>query len=325
MLSKYIYFEPLGVPLHTRGRELALVLLKGSTRNTLCVLMATAEVTLEYVKGLALAVRPLMLEGFGCGAREACASKSKTSAADLVTEYDCRVEQALKNKIKIKFPNHVFLCEESASPHQRLTDEPTWIIDPIDGTTNFVHGFPFTCVSIAFSEKKQVRFGVVYSPVTNEMFAAEKGKGAYLNGNPLSASKCKDVGKALACISFGVSTLRQIEEVEDANSLAYLQHFRECVLSNVDFVTTHCRDIRHLGSTAMELCYLGAGRLDCVASFGPKEWDMAAGFLILEEAGAVCSDMEGNRPLDLSKHHVLAAATHELLAEMLKNLRGPKP
>lgn len=286
--------------------------------------MADPEVTLEFLKGLAEAVGPLMLQGFGCGAHSQHGSPgTKASAADLVTEFDTRVEETLKNKIQQKFPSHTFFCEESCLPDQRLTEEPTWIIDPIDGTTNFVHGVSFTCVSIAFSRNKQTQLAVVYSPVTKELFSAERGRGAYLNGVPLKASGCTEVGKALVCISFGVSTLRQIGETEDKDRLAYLNHFRQCVMDNVNFVATHCRDIRHFGSTAMELCYLGAGRLDCVATFGPKEWDMAAGCLILEEAGAVFSDLDGNQPLDLAKHQVLAAATPELLAEMAKGLKGP--
>ncbi|KAL8450160.1 hypothetical protein Emed_002645 [Eimeria media] len=135
-------------------------------------------------------------------------------------------------------------------------------------------------------------------------------------------------------------------ETKDPEALARLQRFKECVLTNVEFVTTHCRDIRHMGSTAMELCYLAAGRLDCVATFGPKEWvrlpaslrgqkppplsslgtphfDLAAGCLILEEAGAVCSDMQGGQPLDLSKHQVIAAATPELLEAMRRSLKCP--
>ncbi|KAL8435096.1 hypothetical protein ACSSS7_002686 [Eimeria intestinalis] len=155
------------------------------------------------------------------------------------------------------------------------------------------------------------------------MFCAERGKGAFLNNQPLKASECKEVGKALACISFGVSTLRKLDETEDPVAVAKLQQFKECVLRNVEFVTTHCRDIRHMGSTAMELCYLAAGRLDCVATFGPKEWDLAAGCLILEEAGAICSDMQGGQPLDLSKHQVIAAATPELLEDMRRSLRCP--
>ncbi|XP_026192259.1 inositol monophosphatase 2 [Cyclospora cayetanensis] len=342
--------------------------------------MADGEVTLQFVRNLAESVGPLILEGFGCGTRCKTGSEAKTkaSAADLVTEFDTGVEERLKAMIQEAFPHHAFLCEESATADQRLTDAPTWIIDPvcigsaaatsaeflccyrIDGTTNFVHGLPFTCVSIAFARDKRVLIGVVFSPVTKELFSAERGHGATLNGAPLKASSCTEVGKALACVSFGVSTLRQLTETTDETRLSYLRTFQESVLSNVNFVTTHCRDIRHFGSTALELCYLAAGRLDCVATFGPKEWDMAAGSLILEEAGAVCSDMRGNQPvsscmggtccrsvdcgchcynidvaayaaavasiasrLDLSKHQVLAAATPELLKAFAANLKCP--
>ncbi|OEH78690.1 inositol -1(or 4)-monophosphatase 2 [Cyclospora cayetanensis] len=215
----------------------------------------------------------------------------------------------------------------------------------IDGTTNFVHGLPFTCVSIAFARDKRVLIGVVFSPVTKELFSAERGHGATLNGAPLKASSCTEVGKALACVSFGVSTLRQVylpslqlslplrrwlsplatPAVEAASGGGGLLHLpplaAKSVLSNVNFVTTHCRDIRHFGSTALELCYLGMGKLP-LAIFLHRV-DMAAGSLILEEAGAVCSDMRGNQPLDLSKHQVLAAATPELLKAFAANLKCP--
>ncbi|CDJ37135.1 inositol monophosphatase, putative [Eimeria tenella] len=132
------------------------------------------------------------------------------------------------------------------------------------------------------------------------MFSAERGKGAHLNGVPVKSSGCTDIGAALACVSFGVSTLRQLEVTTDETRRAYLKRFQECVLSNVGYLTLNCLDIRHIGSTAMELCYLAAGRLDCLVTFGPKEWDLAAGCLILEEAGAVCSDLRGNQPVSSS-------------------------
>ncbi|KAL8444057.1 hypothetical protein Emag_005710 [Eimeria magna] len=311
--------------------------------------MVDSEVTLEFVQGLAESVGPLILEGFGCGVKssgEGEDPKTKASAADLVTEFDVRVEDTLKSTIKNKFASHKFLCE---------------------GKTNcfavaaaFAAPTPAGAVAcaarvaaIAAAAAGPAAAAVVAAAVNFfRMLLAEVAVIAALSSNLTSQEPrhdyccCFFAVAAIILASKGVlllllgrlvplllllsqlSTSRffaswQLEETEDAEALAKLQRFKECVLTNVEFVTTHCRDIRHMGSTAMELCYLAAGRLDCVATFGPKEWDLAAGCLILEEAGAVCSDMQGGQPLDLSKHQVIAAATPELLAAMRRSLKCP--
>ncbi|XP_061521909.1 inositol monophosphatase 1-like isoform X2 [Phycodurus eques] len=124
------------------------------------------------------------------GLKSDIAVMHKSSQVDLVTETDQRVERLIISSIKAKFPTHSFIGEESvaAGAPSVLTDDPTWIIDPIDGTTNFVHGFPFVCVSIGFTVKKQIEFGVVYSCIEDKMYTARKGKGAYCNGVPIKVS-----------------------------------------------------------------------------------------------------------------------------------------
>ncbi|PHJ18824.1 inositol monophosphatase 1, partial [Cystoisospora suis] len=134
---------------------------------------------------------------------------TKDSPADLVTEIDKEVENKLKERISAAFPEHRFLCEESCALDERLTDAPTWVIDPIDGTTNFVHTLPFTCVSIAFVVKKETLLGVVYAPILDEMFTAEKGKGAFLNGQRISTSGREDPSCSVICCGFSVGTIRK--------------------------------------------------------------------------------------------------------------------
>ncbi|PFH35385.1 putative inositol(myo)-1(or 4)-monophosphatase 2 [Besnoitia besnoiti] len=248
---------------------------------------------------------------------------TKDSPADLVTAIDKAVENQLKERIRQAFPEHQFLCEESCTLDERLTDAPTWVIDPIDGTTNFVHTLPFTCVSIAFAINKEVLVGVVYAPILNEMFTAEKGKGAWLNGERIYTSGRRDRSCAVVCCGFSVGTIRKIDMPDcDPTAKAIARDVERCVLNNFTFCSHHCRDIRHLGSTALELCYLAAGRMDAYQSLGPKEWDFAAAILIVQEAGGCVIDFNGE-PLKLHKRRALAGSTEELARSFIGYLMAP--
>lgn len=229
---------------------------------------------------------------------------------DFVTETDKSIEELIFNHLKRKFPSHKFIGEESASSSKQLpplSDDPTWIVDPIDGTTNFVHRFPFTCVSMALVVNREVVVGVVYDPIKNEVFHAMKGHGAYLNKNRINVSKVESLNKALVMTDFGY----QRDPVK-------VKVILECVNS---VLMKGIHSLRIMGSGVLDLCYVGCGRLDAVyagvAGEGWYPWDYAAGSLIIEEAGGVILTAEG-KPFHLYSESVLAAATPVLASELVR-------
>jgi len=220
------------------------------------------------------------------------------SHVDLVTETDQAVEKLLMGRIKDRFPDHTFVAEESVSAGifpEELSDRPTWLIDPVDGTTNFVHQFPFTCVSIGFAVNKIVVLGVVFNPVLNEMFSGVRGCGAYKNGVKLQVSHNDELKRSLLATGFAYDR-------SDAVIEPMIERFRRCIKS--------VRDIRRAGSAALDMCYVAAGVLDCYYEVGVHAWDIAAGALFVEEAGGVVSYVDGRRPLDICKREVLVSNKH---------------
>ena len=206
----------------------------------------------------------------------------KTSNTDLVTNIDKAAEKIIRKLILNTFPTHSILGEEEVSPgaeasayalKEKINNEHLWIIDPIDGTTNFIHSFPYFCVSIAYVEKKDIRLGVIYNPMTNEMFMAEKGKGATLNGEPIKVAEEIDLDKSL------VSTAIPKSDLGIKLLLA---------------IHSKVRGIRSPGAAALQLAYVAAGRLSAFWEKDLNAWDIAAGALILSEAGGCISDMNGN-------------------------------
>jgi len=174
----------------------------------------------------------------------------KSGVTDLVTETDKLCEKVTIAKISKAFPDHSFIGEESTAEGKLpeiLTDKPTWLIDPIDGTTNFVHRFPFTCISIGFALNKELVVGVVYNPILDELFSASKGEGAYLNGEPLHISKQEKLNAALIATGFPVA--------RDDETLDF-------TLLNVRAILKNVQGIRRSGSAALDLCYVAAGKLD---------------------------------------------------------------
>lgn len=222
---------------------------------------------------------------------------TKTSESDLVTDIDKRAEELIRNHILQAFPDHNILGEESVEPGtEGLTHalaetqeaRHSWIIDPIDGTTNFVHGFPFFCVSIALAERGELKLGVVYDPIRDEWFVAEKGKGATLNGEPIRVSQEKVLSESLLASGFPA-----VARGRSKNENGFFALRREV------------RNIRTAGSAAMLLAYVAAGRLSGFWEIDLNVWDVAAGVLLVEEAGGRVSDTLG-RPYDLSVRHILA-------------------
>lgn len=198
------------------------------------------------------------------------------SAIDLVTEADHAAEQCVINVILASYPDHAFLAEERG--HIGQSHSPyLWIIDPLDGTTNFAHGFPTYCVSIGLEYKEECVLGVVYDPTRDELFSATRGGGARVNDQPIHVSQTAQLDKALLVTGFAYN----IRETPNNN----LDHFARFAL--------RVQGLRRTGSAALDMCYVAAGRFDGFWEVKLNAWDMAAGVVILREAGGKVTDFSG--------------------------------
>lgn len=197
---------------------------------------------------------------------------------DLVTSVDRDCERKIIEVIRRGFPDHSILAEEETNI-QNAQCAYRWIIDPLDGTTNFAHGYPQFCVSIALEQSSQVIFGLVYDPVRDERFEAALGQGATLNGEALCVSTVSELDKALLATGFPYDRRKFAD--------FYLSYFKEFMI--------RCQGIRRAGSAALDLCYVACGRFDGYWELKLKPWDIAAGALILAEAGGRLSDFSGGR------------------------------
>ncbi|XP_033339708.1 inositol monophosphatase 1 [Megalopta genalis] len=234
--------------------------------------------------------------------------ETKAGDWDLVTQYDKKVEETVINSIAKKFPKHKFIGEETVSSTNslpELTDEPTWIIDPIDGTTNFVHSFPFTCVSIALSVNKELEIGVVYNPVLKQLFTARKGSGAFLNGKPIKSSKVEQLEHSLLCLEASYATIESI---------------RDIVLGRMEAFVSVAHGIRTMGSAALTLCYVAMGAAEAYHCDNLMPWDVAAGVLIIREAGGVVIDTSGGE-FNVSLPKVIAAGNRNVAVELVKLIK----
>ncbi|GJP49974.1 hypothetical protein CLOM_g9131 [Closterium sp. NIES-68] len=216
---------------------------------------------------------------------------------DLVTETDKQCEALILQHISAAFPSHKFIGEEASAVGGTagLTDDPTWMVDPLDGTTNFVHRYPFVCVSIGLAVSKSVVVGVVFNPILNEMFTAMRGHGAMLNDQPIRASSQADIGSALLGTEIG--TKRDSATVGG-------------ITARIAHLLFKVRSLRMSGSCALNLVGVACGRLDLFYEIGfGGPWDVAAGSLILEEAGGLCFDPSGG-PFDVMACRVAASNGH---------------
>jgi myo-inositol-1(or 4)-monophosphatase len=230
--------------------------------------------------------------------------------ADLVTEADLAAQQVIQDKLLSAFPRHGFLGEEDADIPSRENDL-RWIVDPIDGTTNYVHAAPGYCVSIALVQAGEPIVGVVFDPVAQQCFTAARGEGAFLNGRRLQVSSVRRASDALVAGSFSARVDRSSRE---------LAEFVEMV--------TATQSVRRMGSAALNLCSVAAGWFDGYWSSSTKAWDVAAGWLLVTEAGGLVTHLDGSpRRFDGPRHHAhfLAAANAELHAELLAVLRRAHP
>ncbi|MFC3121130.1 inositol-1-monophosphatase [Agaribacter flavus] len=196
--------------------------------------------------------------------------------SDYVTKIDREAESAIIAKIQQSYPNHSFVGEEGGS----ITNDPefTWVIDPLDGTTNFIRGIPHFAVSIALLNKGKLDQAVVFDPIRGELFTASKGAGAQLNGYRIRASKPKDLSETVIATAFPFKNKEQFPEA----SAKFSEVFKLC------------GDVRRMGSAALDLAYVAAGRYDGYFEKGLKAWDMAAGELLVRESGGLNTDYAGN-------------------------------
>ncbi len=220
---------------------------------------------------------------------------------DLVTDTDRKTEDAIVKFLNRECPDHGILTEEQqeiagSAPYR-------WILDPLDGTTNYAHGYPFFCVSLACEQNGTVIWGTVYDPLRNECFTAAKGCGALLNGHPIQVSTTGDIDRALLCTGFPYD----VHECSENN----LDHFTRFIKS--------ARAIRRDGAAALDLCYVAAGRFDGFWELKLKPWDIAAGCLIVAEAGGRVTDYAG-RPCGLTQGEVIAsnALLHESMVKIIQ-------
>ena len=217
---------------------------------------------------------------------------SKSTSSDLVTEVDVKCEEAIIAAIREVFPNHAALAEEHGD-YTASQGKMLWIIDPLDGTVNYAHGFPMYCSSVALEADGKVVVGAVYDPVRDEMFCALAEGGAWLNGQPIHVSSSASLEESLLATGFPYTI-----KTEKVNNLAQFTAF-----------AMRAQAIRRPGAAALDLCYVACGRLDGFWEFHLKPWDMAAGALILTEAGGEISGVTG-KPFTIYNPSVVASNKH---------------
>lgn len=215
---------------------------------------------------------------------------AKKGPIDLVTEADVASEKNIITAIRSRFPDHDILAEESGL-NKSADSQYRWIVDPLDGTTNFAHQIPFFAVSIAFAAADEILVGLVLNPATGDLFTAIRGQGARLNNQPIRVSEEKNLGDCLLATGFPYDVKDRLDPV--------MERLRRCVAA--------ARGIRRLGSAALDLCYVACGRFAGFWEENLKPWDTAAGWLIAEEAGAWVTDFSG-QAYGLDKSQILAAS-----------------
>jgi myo-inositol-1(or 4)-monophosphatase len=219
---------------------------------------------------------------------------------DYASEVDRMAEREIINIIKAAYPDHAILAEESG---EHKGNDFVWVIDPLDGTTNFLHGFPQYAVSIALKHKGRLEVGVIYDPLRDELFTAKRGGGAMLNNRRLRVTNQNSLKGALLGTGFPFKTDKHLD--------AYVGMFKA--------LTTECAGIRRAGSAALDLAYVAAGRLDGYWEIGIMEWDMAAGILIIKEAGGVVTDFSFNDKYMESGNVIVGSPKmHQLMYQLIE-------
>lgn len=225
---------------------------------------------------------------------------------DLVTEADLAAERLIIERIKSHYPRHAILAEESGATNGTEfvagQSEWRWIIDPLDGTTNYAHGYPCFCVSIALERAGEVQIGVIYDPTRDEIFAAERGQGATLNERRMRVSDVEDLNSAMLCTGFPYNVRERPNFARDFAKF-----------------TMEAQAVRRDGSAAIDLAYVACGRFDGFWEDGLNAWDIAAGVLLIEEAGGTVTDFSGGA-LEINRPKVLASngLVHSAMMRVLR-------
>ena len=257
--------------------------------------------SIEILKSIALEAGAIVRKGFA-------ASKEIThkGTVDLVTQYDVATEQFIIEKLRAAFPEHTLIGEETHRGDFGTVFEKAIDIDPIDGTTNFVHGVPHVAISIAVYEHGEGQMGVVYNPILDELYCAVRGEGACCNGKTIHVSTQDTLQQALIATGFPYS------KVEQGADYAW-------VMQTMDKMLPHVRDIRRLGSAALDLCYVARGTMDGYYEINLKPWDAAAGLIIAQEAGALVTSVDGS-PVHFENTTVIAAnpSLHQQIVQQLQ-------
>ena len=230
-------------------------------------------------------------------------------ANDFVTQVDRSAESAIIDIIRQAYPDHAILGEESGALEGKNPSGTTskaeyrWIIDPLDGTTNFIHGFPQYCVSIALQHRGVIEHGVVYDPSKNELFTASRGRGAFLDDRRMRVTKCANLKDALVGTGFPFKEMSRLD--------LYFRQLREVMQTS--------SGVRRAGAAALDLAYVAAGRLDAFWELGLAPWDMAAGALLIQEAGGLVGDLKGDT--GWLENGDIAAATPKVFTQLLTALK----
>lgn len=233
------------------------------------------------------------------------------SPRDLVSEADVAAQEAIREIVHKAFPDHDFLSEEEAADRKSAgqnaipprRSEYRWIVDPLDGTMNYVHKLPGFAVSIALQRGEELILGIILDPVSQECFVGVKGEPPTLNGKPVATSGCQEANQALIAVSFSPHVTRDSLEIT---------RFVEALIA--------CQSVRRMGSAALNLAYVACGRLDAYWATSVHIWDVAAGLLMVQEAGGEISGIDGGA-LDLERPEFLASASGTLQRELLAVLR----
>lgn len=225
---------------------------------------------------------------------------------DFVTNVDKGAEQIIIDIIKKSYPDHTIVGEESGVAEGKDSDYQ-WIIDPLDGTTNFVNGLPHFSVSIAVRIKGRTEIGCVYDPMRNELFTAQRGAGAQLNNKRIRTGSAKDLNGTILATGFPFKAKQHAEGFMAVISALFVD----------------CADFRRTGSAALDLCYVAAGRVDGFFELGLKPWDLAAGELIAREAGAICTDFSGGT--DYMHSGNIVSGNPRIVKGMLAKVRENAP
>ncbi|EFN67857.1 Inositol monophosphatase [Camponotus floridanus] len=234
--------------------------------------------------------------------------ETKAGDWDLVTQYDKKIEAILIDNLARRFPTHKFIGEETVSHSNflpELTNVPTWLIDPIDGTTNFVHSFPHTCISIALAVNKELEIGIVYNPILEQLFTARRGHGAFLNGKPIKSSNVEELEHSLLCLEASYATIEDI---------------RDIILGRLEAFVSIAHGIRTMGSAALTLCHVAMGAVEGYHSDNLMPWDVAAGVLIIREAGGMVIDTNGGE-FNVMSPKLIAVGNCRLAKELVKLIK----